>query len=144
MTNSDEQIQLFSIELFSGITEIIEKSKTKAAVFLNSETTVLYWSIGKFINENLKTQKRTSYSNKIVATVSQQLTNMAIIAAILQQPMVYFLSEDQALEDAPAAYQTKQTSGDLTQQVYMLIKEVQQLQSDVKRIDLELAEVRRV
>jgi hypothetical protein len=33
MTNSDEQIQLFSIELLSGITEIIEKSKTKAAVF---------------------------------------------------------------------------------------------------------------
>jgi hypothetical protein len=60
MTNSDEQIQLFSIELLSGITEIIEKSKTKAAVFLNSETTVLYWSIGKFINENLKTQKRTT------------------------------------------------------------------------------------
>jgi predicted nuclease of restriction endonuclease-like (RecB) superfamily len=75
MTNSDEQIQLFSIELLSGITEIIEKSKTKAAVFLNSETTVLYWSIGKFINENLKTQKRTSYGNKIVATLSQQLTN---------------------------------------------------------------------
>jgi predicted nuclease of restriction endonuclease-like (RecB) superfamily len=74
MTNSDEQIQLFSIELLSGITEIIEKSKTKAAVFLNSETTVLYWSIGKFINENLKTQNRTSYGNKIVATLSQQLS----------------------------------------------------------------------
>jgi predicted nuclease of restriction endonuclease-like (RecB) superfamily len=41
---------------------------------LNSETTVLYWSIGKFINENLKTQNRTSYGNKIVATLSQQLS----------------------------------------------------------------------
>jgi hypothetical protein len=48
------------------------------------------------------------------------------------------------LEDASASYQTKQSSGDLTQQVYMLIKEVHQLQSDVRRIDLELAQVRRV
>lgn len=84
MKNSDEQIQLFSIELLSGITEIIEKSKTKAAVFLNSETTILYWSIGGFINENLKTQKRTAYGNKILATLSQQLSRSLLIPELLK------------------------------------------------------------
>jgi transcriptional regulator with XRE-family HTH domain len=71
------------------------------------------------------------------------ISRLNIIATILQQPIVYFLSEEQAL-DEPSSYQTKSFSGDLTQQVYMLIKEVQQLQSDVRRIDLELAEVRGV
>ena len=85
-----------------------------------------------------------AYSNLERGVTEISISRLAIIAAILQQPMVYFLSEEQKLEDAPEAYQTKQTSGDLTQQVYMLIKEVQQLQSDVRRIDLELAEVRRV
>ncbi len=85
-----------------------------------------------------------AYSNLERGVTEISISRLAIIAAILQQPMVYFLSEEHALEDSPAVYQTKQTSGDLTQQVYMLIKEVQQLQSDVRRIDLELAEVRGV
>jgi transcriptional regulator with XRE-family HTH domain len=85
-----------------------------------------------------------AYSNLERGVTEISISRLAIIATILQQPMVYFLSEDQALEDTPATYQTKQSSGDLSQQVYMLIKEVQQLQSDVKRIDLELAEVRRI
>ena len=85
-----------------------------------------------------------AYSNLERGVTEISISRLAIIAAILQLPMVYFLSEEQVPEDTPAAYQTKQTSGDLTQQVYMLIKEVQQLQSDVKRIDLELAEVRRI
>lgn len=73
MRNSDEQISQFSIELLSGISSIIEKSKQKAAIFLNSETTILYWSIGTFINENIKVQNRAKYGNKILATLSQQL-----------------------------------------------------------------------
>jgi transcriptional regulator with XRE-family HTH domain len=85
-----------------------------------------------------------AYSNLERGVTEISISRLAIIASILQQPMVYFLSEEQALEDKPTAYQTKQSSGDLSQQVYMLIKEVQQLQSDVKRIDLKLAEVRRV
>ena len=85
-----------------------------------------------------------AYSNLERGVTEISISRLAIIAAILQQPMVYFLSEEQALEDASASYQTKQSSGDLSQQVYMLIKEVHQLQSDVRRIDLELAEVRRV
>jgi transcriptional regulator with XRE-family HTH domain len=85
-----------------------------------------------------------AYSNLERGVTEISISRLAIIAAILKQSVIYFLSEDQEAEDVPATYQTKQSSGDLSQQVYMLIKEVQQLQSDVRRIDLELAEVRRI
>jgi transcriptional regulator with XRE-family HTH domain len=85
-----------------------------------------------------------AYSNLERGVTEISISRLNIIATILQQPIVYFLSEEQALEDSPATYQTKQSSVELTQQVYMLIKEVHQLQSDVKRIDLELAEMRRI
>ena len=84
-----------------------------------------------------------AYSNLERGVTEISISRLNIIATILQQPIVYFLSEEQVV-DEPSSYQTKSFSGDLTQQVYMLIKEVQQLQSDVRRIDLELAEVRGV
>ena len=84
-----------------------------------------------------------AYSNLERGVTEISISRLATLSAILQQPMIYFLSEEQPPEE-PSSYQTKSFSGDLTQQVYMLIKEVQQLQSDVKRIDLELAEVRGV
>lgn len=75
MKNKPNEINLFSAELLTGISDIIEKSKHKAAIFLNSETTILYWSIGTFINDHLKFQNRTKYGKKILATLSQQLIN---------------------------------------------------------------------
>ena len=84
-----------------------------------------------------------AYSNLEPGVTEISISRLSIIASILQQPIVYFLSEEQVV-NVPNSYQAKSFSGDLTQQVYMLIKEVQQLQSDVRRIDLELAEVRGV
>ena len=75
MKNKNEKIEILSTELLTGICAIIEKSKQKAALFLNTETTILYWSIGKYMNENLKIENRTTYGNKILATLSQQLIN---------------------------------------------------------------------
>lgn len=61
--------------LFFGIVQLIEQAKHKVAVYLNTETTLLYWNIGQFINENLKEHTRLEYGGKILATLSQQLTN---------------------------------------------------------------------
>lgn len=69
-----ELIIRFSDELLPGIVQLIERSRQKAAGFLNAETTLLYWSIGQFINENLKENNRSEYGAKILATLSQQLT----------------------------------------------------------------------
>ncbi len=72
--SSKELIVDFTNELFPGIVQLIERSRQKAAVFLNAETTLLYWSIGQFINENLKENNRLEYGAKILATLSQQLS----------------------------------------------------------------------
>lgn len=71
----NSEIQLFSDELFVGISQIIEKARTNVAIFLNSETTLMYWSIGHYTNTNLKVNNRTQYGAKILATLSQLLTS---------------------------------------------------------------------
>ncbi len=67
-------ITKFSDDLFVGILQIIEQAKHKSAVFLNTETTLLYWNTGCYINENLKENNRLEYGAKILATLSQQIT----------------------------------------------------------------------
>ena len=42
-----------SDELFEEIVSLVEKTKAKAAVFLNIETTMLNWSIGVYIDTEL-------------------------------------------------------------------------------------------
>lgn len=72
--SKNEQIVRFSDELLPGIVHLIEQAKQKVAIFLNAETTLLYWNIGQYINENLKESNRLEYGAKILATLSQQLT----------------------------------------------------------------------
>jgi hypothetical protein len=76
--NEDNAIEKNEIhlskDLLSGIISIIESSRQKTAIILNTETSLMYWSIGNHINQNLKDKNRTDYGNKIVATLSQQLT----------------------------------------------------------------------
>jgi len=74
MKKDNPLILSFSTELLPGIFKLIERSRQKAAVFLNVETTLLYWSIGLYINENLKKNNRAEYGSQILATVSQELT----------------------------------------------------------------------
>jgi hypothetical protein len=72
--SENNQIAKFSNDFFTGIVQLIEQAKQKVANFLNAETTLLNWSIGNFINENLKINNRLEYGGKILATLSQQLT----------------------------------------------------------------------
>ncbi|MDP3929980.1 MAG: DUF1016 N-terminal domain-containing protein [Bacteroidota bacterium] len=73
MSNKDQIIK-FSNDLLPGIIQLIEHAKQKTALFLNVETTLLYWNIGHFINDNLKQNNRLEYGGKILATLSQQLS----------------------------------------------------------------------
>jgi len=68
------QIQLHSQAMFDGIQRIIEDARRRVAVFVNTETTVLYWSIGQYINQELLQESRAKYGAGILATLSQQLT----------------------------------------------------------------------
>lgn len=68
------QIQLHSQQILEGILLLIETARNRVAVYVNSETTLLYFEIGRYINEELRIDSRAPYGSKILATVSQELT----------------------------------------------------------------------
>lgn len=59
--------------LFEQIKNLIEQTKNSVAVAVNSSMTMMYWHIGKLINDEILQNKRAEYGKEIVATVSQQL-----------------------------------------------------------------------
>lgn len=68
-------IQKHTDSILKGVQNLIENAQKKVAVFLNAETTLLYWQIGNYINHELIQENRAEYGTKIIATLSQQLTN---------------------------------------------------------------------
>ena len=59
--------------LFNQIKNLIEQTKNNVAIAVNSSLTMMYWHIGKLINDEILQNKRAEYGKEIVATVSQQL-----------------------------------------------------------------------
>lgn len=60
--------------LFHNIVDLVENARHKASVFLNTETTLLYWSIGNYIQTELKQKGQIIYGKEILVSLSQQLT----------------------------------------------------------------------
>jgi predicted nuclease of restriction endonuclease-like (RecB) superfamily len=60
--------------LFKGIDHLIENARNRVSILLNQEVTLLYWSVGYYINTEIKTDDRLEYGGKILATLSQLLT----------------------------------------------------------------------
>ncbi len=60
-------------KLFEQIKDLIEQTKNNVAVAVNSSMTMMYWNIGKLINDEILQNKRAEYGKEIVATLSQQL-----------------------------------------------------------------------
>ena len=61
-------------ELFFEIREIIERARSKVARSVNSTLVMMYWMIGKRINEEILKDKRADYGKRIVSTLSRLLT----------------------------------------------------------------------
>jgi len=59
--------------LVGEIKTLIEKSKHQVAVAVNATITMLYWNIGKKINDEILKELRAEYGKQIVATLSHQL-----------------------------------------------------------------------
>lgn len=68
------ELQQIGIRITDGVGQIIEQSKRTIAVYLNSEVSITYWRIGKYIAGELNAIGEEKYGSKIVATVSRQLT----------------------------------------------------------------------
>lgn len=60
--------------VFLELKTLIEDSKQKLSVTVNSSMSLLYWQIGKRINEEILQQKRAEYGQQIIKTLAQQLT----------------------------------------------------------------------
>ena len=60
-------------KLFVDIKSLIEQTKKSLAVSVNSVLTMLYWNIGKTINNDILKNERAEYGKEIVSTLSRQL-----------------------------------------------------------------------
>lgn len=60
-------------EVVKDISDLIVESRQSVTQVVNSAMTLLYWKIGKRINEEILQGERADYGMQIVATLSQQL-----------------------------------------------------------------------
>lgn len=73
MSNAVENT--FNENLFNELSTLIEQSKQRIAVVANSTLTLLFWQVGKRINDEVLNNERAEYGKKIVPTLSAQLEN---------------------------------------------------------------------
>lgn len=59
--------------LVGDLRQLIEDARNAAAITVNAELTMLYWKIGKRINEDILGGERAVYGETIVASLSRQL-----------------------------------------------------------------------
>jgi predicted nuclease of restriction endonuclease-like (RecB) superfamily len=60
--------------LVRDLRKIIQQARLKVAHSIDSALVMLYWRIGRRIQEDILKQKRAAYGEEIVVTLSQQLT----------------------------------------------------------------------
>ena len=63
-----------SRKLLQSIISLIDTARTNVALAVNSELTLLYWNIGKQINEDILKNSRADYGKTIVLELSKELT----------------------------------------------------------------------
>ncbi len=61
-------------ELLQNIVSLIDSSRFRVATSVNKELTLLYWNIGKQINDDILKNKRANYGKNIVSQLSQELS----------------------------------------------------------------------
>jgi predicted nuclease of restriction endonuclease-like (RecB) superfamily len=72
-SKKSKSIESSNKHLFNEINQLIKHSKEQVAIAVNSAITVLYWKIGKRINEEILNFERAGYGEQIVQTLSAQL-----------------------------------------------------------------------
>ena len=59
--------------LFAEIKTLIDDGRRNVAVTVNAAMTMLYWQIGKRVNEEVTGDRQAEYGKRIVSTLSKQL-----------------------------------------------------------------------
>jgi DUF1016 N-terminal domain len=65
----EKQNKIEKTDLVSDIKSLIEQSKQQIAVAVNATITMLYWNIGKRINENILKDQRAEYGKQIIPNI---------------------------------------------------------------------------
>lgn len=60
-------------DFYQDIRSLIEEARRTVALTVNAAMTMLYWQIGKRINDEILKGKRAEYGKQILATLSQEL-----------------------------------------------------------------------
>jgi predicted nuclease of restriction endonuclease-like (RecB) superfamily len=61
------------LPLFLDVKTLIETSKSNIAISVNAEMTMLYWNVGKRINDEILQNNRAEYGKQIVLSLARQL-----------------------------------------------------------------------
>ena len=72
----DNQISFSNEKLFTDLSHLIEQSRQQVAMQANSILTILFWQVGKRINDDILQNQRAEYGKQIVSTLSAQLENL--------------------------------------------------------------------
>jgi len=63
------------LPITTDIKLLIDQSRQNVAVTVNAEITLLYWKVGKRINEEILKKNRAEYGKQIIISLALQLTN---------------------------------------------------------------------
>ncbi|MFC3158573.1 Predicted nuclease of restriction endonuclease-like (RecB) superfamily, DUF1016 family [Chryseobacterium arachidis] len=73
---SDNQIEFSNEKLLTDLSHLIEQSRQQVAMQANSTLTILFWQVGKRINDDVLQNQRAEYGKQILPTVSAKLENL--------------------------------------------------------------------
>jgi predicted nuclease of restriction endonuclease-like (RecB) superfamily len=73
LTINKNQIALNEQNLFEELSDLISRSRERVYVYANSEMNLVFWQVGKRINDFILNNKRAEYGKQIVVTLSRQL-----------------------------------------------------------------------
>ena len=74
ISSQDHLNLILSPHLIEDLRLMIDETRKSIASTINAGLTMLYWRVGKRINKEILQDERAEYGQKIVATVSRQLT----------------------------------------------------------------------
>jgi hypothetical protein len=71
---SPTQLATTSDALLQELHALIDETRAKVAAAVNASLTMLYWRIGKRINEDVLQGERAAYGERLIDDLAQQLT----------------------------------------------------------------------
>lgn len=70
-----KELENINRQLFTDISKLIEESRKRVAISVNSEMTLLFWNVGKIVLAEVLKHDRAEYGGQVIYRLSEQLTN---------------------------------------------------------------------